>query len=137
MNLFYYETWFYIYFVLMIVFGVIATASIIATIYYLLHPESRWVEDDPNDPYGTVPPAYICLTLAIAFGLCTYCMVANNYGERNLVNLTGDLHSTQIHLRAKCSNPDALGCPSMFKQYRADSLWLEQRLDKLGYKPKK
>ena len=138
MNILSFEAWYNIEYVSFVVFGSLAILGMISSIYFFINRRTIRFQDDPGDPYGTVPPWGIVGTLAILFIVISLGSYYKMTSERNIAGLTKELSDTQLHLRVVCHDDETLlGCPSMYKQYRADSMWVEQRLIDLKIKKPK
>lgn len=126
MNSFYLETWHSAAVVAIYILSVISVISLVLAIRAFRHRH-----EEKEVMYDQVP-AYVGWTAL--FIVCSIFLILDytcNFTETALVNKTYELSDKRRHLtHGPCYIEQNLGCPKMWAQYRADSIWLESMLAK-------
>lgn len=130
MNVFYYETWFEIQRWSMCICLIAFIVFVCLAVFFAKHREYD-IKDD-NDPYGYCPWWFVCASLALLLGICASGFNAHAYGERQFVCDATELYHRGVKIAAECERGN-VGCPSLRKQYVADSIWLNTHAKELGY----
>lgn len=125
MNSFYLETWHSAAVVVMYILSVISVISLLLAIWAFRHRHEEKVMYDQSPTYvGWMALLIVCSIFLILDYTC-------NFTETALVNKTYELTDQRRHLTyGPCYREQNLGCPKMWAQYRADSIWLESMLAK-------
>lgn len=124
MNIFTLEEWAMIETVVMVIFGILTLVCWVFSVYFYLN-RSSWDYSE----YDTMPAWLLFLSGSLlTFIICTGCYY-NAYCERPLVNTGISLHKHRVFIEYQCRYDQSVGCANLWSRYRADSTWLEHRLN--------
>ena len=90
--------------------------------------QSKWVKKAGGSDklltyeYCWVFAATLCIMMSVLY--------IKGFSESAYVNDAQDMIHRRNHIEYICTSSKDLGCPAMWKRYRADSLWLERKLEK-------
>lgn len=119
------ETWYHI---IAVIGALLATSAIVTLVFGIRafrhrHEEKLYYDQIPTYS-GWLAGTIVSVILAAVLYWCNFTSVA-------IINKTSKLADYRKHLiYGPCYKEQNLGCPKMWEQYRADSLWLESMLEK-------
>jgi len=120
------EAWYTIKFLVFMLF--LLVAIILASMGMSDYVQSKWVKKaGSSDKFLT---REYCWTFAATLCFMMTVLYIKGLSDSAYVNDAQDMIYRRTHIEYICTRSKDLGCPAMWKQYRADSMWLERELGK-------
>lgn len=126
MNVLSLEAWYTIKFLVFMLF--LLVAIILASMGMSDYVQSKWVKK-AGDSDKILTRDY-CWGFAATLCFMMSVLYIKGLSDSAYVNDAQDMIYRRTHIEYICTRSKDLGCPAMWKQYRADSLWLERELGK-------
>ena len=126
MNVLSLEAWYTIKFLVFML--CLLVAIILASMGMSDYVQSKWVKKaGGSDKFLTHE---YCWGFAATLCFMMIVLYIKGLSDSAYVNDAQNMIYRRTHIEYICHGSKDLGCPAMWKQYRADSLWLERNLEK-------
>ena len=126
MNVLSLEAWYTIKFLVCLLFLLAAIA--LASMGMSDYVQSKWVKKAGGSDKFLTHEYYWGFAATLCFMMSV--LYIKGLSESAYVNDAQDMIHRRNHIEYICTRSKDLGCPAMWKRYRADSLWLERKLEK-------
>ena len=126
MNVLSLEAWYTIKFLVFMLF--LLVAIILASMGMSDYVQSKWVKKAGCS--DKILTREYCWGFAATLCFMMIVLYIKGLSDSAYVNDAQNMIYRRTHIEYICTRSKNLGCPAMWKQYLADSLWLERKLEK-------
>jgi len=120
------EAWYTIKFLVFMLF--LLVAIILASMGMSDYVQSKWVKKAGCS--DKILTREYCWGFAATLCFMMIVLYIKGLSDSAYVNDAQNMIYRRTHIEYICTRSKNLGCPAMWKQYLADSLWLERKLEK-------